>query len=120
MVFFSIIPETIIAVMPMKYAEVAIHAEPPKRAPAIIPMKGIFALQGMKVVVITVIRRSLTFSIVRDAMIPGTPQPEPIRIGMNDLPESPNLRKIRSRTNAIRDIYPHASRKASKRKSTNI
>ena len=46
----------------------------------------------------------LSFSIVREAMIPGTPQPEPISIGMNDLPERPNLRKILSIMNAIRAI----------------
>ena len=65
-------------------------------------MNGTFAPQGMKVVVMMVIRRSRSFSIVREAMIPGTPQPVPMSIGMKDLPERPNLRKIWSRTNAIR------------------
>ena len=101
-VFFKMIPETMIAAMPMKYAEVATHAEPPKIAPAIMAMNGIFAPQGMKVVVMMVIRRSRSFSIVRLAMMPGTPQPVPISIGMKLLPESPNLRKTRSSTNAIR------------------
>ena len=90
--------------MPMKYALVATHAEPPKIAPAIIAMNGTFAPQGMKVVVMMVIRRSRSFSMVRDAMIPGMPQPVPMSIGMNDLPERPNLRKILSSTNAIRAI----------------
>ena len=40
-----------IAAMPTKYAEVATHAEPPKMAPAIMPMNGTLAPQGMKVVV---------------------------------------------------------------------
>ena len=93
-----------IAAIPIKYADVETQAEPPKIAPAIIAMNGIFALQGMKVVVITVILRSRSFSIVRLAMIPGIPQPEPISIGINDLPDKPNLRKIRSSTKAIRDI----------------
>ena len=103
-VFLSMIPEIIIAAIPMKYALVATRAEPPKSAPAIIPMNGTLAPQGMNVVVIIVIRRSRSFSIVRDAMIPGIPQPVPMSIGMKDLPERPNLRKIRSRTNAIRAI----------------
>ena len=93
-----------IAAMPTKYADVATQAEPPKIAPAIIAMNGTLAPQGIKVVVIIVIRRSRSFSIVLEAIIPGTPQPVPISIGMNDLPERPNLRNIRSRTNAIRAI----------------
>lgn len=93
-----------IAAMPTKYADVATQAEPPKIAPAIIAMNGTLAPQGIKVVVIIVIRRSRSFSIVLEAIIPGTPQPVPISIGMNDLPERPNLRNIRSSTNAIRAI----------------
>ena len=90
-----------IAAIPMKYAPVETAAEPWKSAPAIIAINGTFAPQGIKVVVIIVIRRSLSFSIVREAIIPGTPQPVPTSIGMNDLPERPNFLKIRSRTNAI-------------------
>ena len=67
-------------------------------------MIGSFAPQGMKVVVMIVMRRSFSFSIVRVAIIPGTPQPEEISIGMNDLPERPNLRKIRSMMKATRAI----------------
>ena len=77
-------------------------AQPPKMAPAIIAMNGTFAPQGMKVVVMMVMRRSRSFSMVREAMMPGTPQPVPMSIGMKDLPDRPNLRKIRSRTKAIR------------------
>ena len=95
-------PEMMMAAMPMKYAEVATQALPPKIAPAIMAMNGTFAPQGIKVVVIIVIRRSRSFSMVREAMTPGTPQPVPISIGMKDLPDRPNLRKIRSRTKAIR------------------
>lgn len=73
-----------IAAMPTKYADVATQAEPPKIAPAIIAMNGTLAPQGIKVVVIIVIRRSRSFSIVLEAIIPGTPQPVPISIGMND------------------------------------
>ena len=67
-------------------------------------MKGTFAPQGMNVVVMIVIRRSRSFSIVREAMTPGMPQPVPMSIGMKDLPDRPNFRKIRSRTKAIRAI----------------
>ena len=98
------IPEQMIASIPMKYAEVETRAEPPKSAPAIIPMNGTLAEQGINVVVMIVIRRSRSFSMVLEAMIPGTPQPTPISIGMKDLPERPNFLKIRSRTKAIRDI----------------
>ena len=104
LVFFSMMPEMMIAAMPMKYAEVDTHALPPKSAPAIMAMNGTFAPQGMNVVVMMVIRRSRSFSMVRDAITPGMPQPVPMSIGMKDLPDRPNLRKIRSSTNAIRAI----------------
>lgn len=99
-VFFSIIPEMIIAAIPTKYVDVATQAEPPKIAPAIIAINGVLAPQGINVVVIIVIFLSRSFSIVLDAIIPGTPQPVPIRIGINDLPERPNLRNTLSNTNA--------------------
>ena len=51
-----------------------------------------------------VILRSRSFSMVRLAIMPGTPQPEPTSIGMKLLPERPNLRKMRSIINAIRAI----------------
>jgi hypothetical protein len=53
-------------------------------------------------------------------MIPGTPQPVPISIGMNDLPERPNFLKIRSMMKATRAMYPQDSRNARKMKSTSI
>ena len=83
-------------------------------------MIGSFAPHGMNVVVMIVILRSRSFSIVRDAMIPGTPHPLPISIGMKDFPESPNLRKIRSMINATLAIYPQDSRNARKINSTSI
>ena len=55
-------------------------------------MNGVLAPQGINVVVIIVILTvSCRFSIVREAMIPGTPQPVPISIGIKDFPERPNL-----------------------------
>ncbi len=74
----------------------------PKIAPAIRPMIGSLAPQGMKVVVKRVSFLSRSFSIVREAMTPGMPQPVATRQGMNDLPERPNWRKMRSMTNATR------------------
>ena len=95
------IPDIIIAAIPMKYALVATQAEPPKIAPAIIEMNGTLAPQGINVVVIIVMRLSRSFSIVLEAMIPGIPQPVPMSIGIKDLPERPNLRNTLSKTNAI-------------------
>ena len=91
-----------------------------KNAPAIKPIIGSFALHGINVVVITVILLSRSFSIVLDAITPGTPQPVPTSIGMNDLPDNPNLLKILSMINAILDIYPQLSRKARKINNTSI
>ena len=72
------------------------------------------------VVVIMVIRRSFSLSIVRVAIIPGTPQPEEIRNGINDFPESPNLRKMRSMMKATRAMYPQSSRIERNRKTIAI
>ena len=102
--FFNIIPEMMTAAIPTKYAEVATHAEPPKIAPAIMEIKGTFAPQGINVVVMIVIRRSRSFSMVLDAIMPGMPQPVPISMGIKDFPDRPNLRNTRSRTKAIRAI----------------
>ena len=102
LVFLSMMPLTMIAAMPMKYAETATQPALWNSAPAISAMMGIFAPQGMKVVVMMVILRSWSFSIVREAMTPGTPQPVPMSIGMKLLPERPNLRKMRSMMNAMR------------------
>ena len=101
-VFFSIMPLITIAATPMKYALTATRPLPPNNAPANRPMMGIFAPHGIKQVVIMVILRSRSFSMVRDAITPGTPQPEPMSIGMKLFPERPNLRKTRSRINAMR------------------
>ena len=71
--------------------------EPMSRA-----MIGSLAPQGMNVVVMTVMRRSFSFSMVLVAMTPGTPQPEETSIGMNDLPDRPKRRKMRSMMKATR------------------
>ena len=96
--------------IPTKYISGASHQHPFNKYPAISAITGSFAPQGINVVVIIVIRRSLSFSIVRVAMIPGTPHPEPIRNGMKLFPERPNLRKILSMINATLAMYPQSSR----------
>ena len=67
-------------------------------------MIGIFAPQGMKPVVMMVIFRSRSCSMVREAMMPGTPQPVATSMGMKLFPESPKRRKMRSMMKAIRAI----------------
>ena len=119
-VFLSIIPDTRIAPIPKKYALGATQPAPPKIAPAIIAINGTFAPHGINVVVIIVIRLSFWFSIVRLAIMPGTPQPVPTRTGMNDFPESPKRRNTRSRMNAMRDIYPQDSSHARKKNRMSI
>ena len=102
--FFKIIPEKSTARMPIKYALGATHHAPPKIAPANREIAGSFALHGIKLVVMTVIFRSRSLSIVREAMMPGTLHPVPISMGMKLLPERPNLRKMRSMIKAMRDM----------------
>ena len=102
--FFSMMPEMTTAAMPMKKAEVATREEPPNTAPANRPMMGILAPQGMKPVVMMVIFRSRSCSMVREAMMPGTPQPVATSMGMKLFPESPKRRKMRSMMKAIRAI----------------
>ena len=114
------IPEQIMAAIPIKYDPVDIHALPPNMAPAIIAIKGIFAPQGINVVVIMVIRRSRSFSMVLDAIIPGIPHPVPISMGIKLFPDNPKRLKTRSSTNATLAIYPQASRNASIRNNTSI
>ncbi len=112
-VFLGIIPETTMAPIPIKYALGATHHAPSNSAPAIKAIMGILAPQGIKVVVIIVIFRSRSFSIVRLAIMPGTPQPVPMSMGINDFPLSPKRRNTRSIINAIRAMYPQDSKNAS-------
>ena len=104
LVFFKIMPETITASIPRKYALGATHPAPPNNALVISAIIGSFAPHGINVVVIIVIFRSRSLSIVREAIIPGTPHPLPISIGIKDFPDSPNRRNMRSIINATRAI----------------
>ena len=102
--FFKIMPDIIIAIIPIIYALIATIGEPPKIAPQINAINGTLAPQGIKEVVIMVILLSETLSMVLDAIMPGTEQPVPTRIGINDLPDSPNFLNSLSKTKAILDI----------------
>ena len=82
----------------------ATRGEWPNSAPANRAMMGILAPQGMKPVVMMVIFRSRSCSMVREAMMPGTPQPVATSMGMKDLPDRPKRRKIRSMIKAMRDM----------------
>ena len=97
-------PEITTAAMPMKKADTATRGEFPNTAPANRPIMGILAPQGMKPVVMMVMRRSRSCSMVREAMMPGTPQPVATSMGMKLLPERPKRRKIRSMMKAMRAI----------------
>ena len=92
------------AAMPTKYADGATKDDPLKNAPVIRAITGSFAPQGMKLVVMMVILLSLSFSIVLEAIIPGTLHPVPINIGMKDLPDRPNFLKILLRMQGTRTI----------------
>ena len=109
LVFLSMIPEIITAATPIRYALGATHHAPPKSTEVIKAMTGNLALHGINDVVMTVMRLSLGLSIVLEDIMPGTLQPEPTSIGINDFPERPNFLKMRSRIKAILDIYPHDS-----------
>ena len=108
------------AAMPIKYADGATKDDPLKNAPVIRAITGSFAPQGMKLVVMMVILLSLSFSIVLEAIIPGTLHPVPINIGMKDLPDRPNFLKILSITKATLAMYPHPSKNARNKNNTNI
>ena len=101
--------------IPVKYMSGKTHHWFLKNSTENIVMIASFAPQGMNVERMIVMRWSRLFSIVRAAMMAGTPQPMPTIIGMNDLPERPNFRQMRSITNATRAMYPQSSRNARKR-----
>ena len=98
--------------IPTIYIVADTHHASAKNAPANNAITGIFAPHGINGVSIAVVLRSLSLRIVREAITPGMAQPVPITIGITDLPESPTLLKIGSRTTVARAIYPQSSRRA--------
>ena len=80
-----------------------------KKAPAIRMYTGIRPAHDIIGMIRVVIRRLFGLSIVRVANIAGTLQPNPMIIGMKDLPCSPILCISLSMMNAARAIYPESS-----------
>ena len=101
--FISRAPRKIRAI-PTKYINVLTHEASAKNTPANNAITGILAPQGIHVVSIAVARLSLSSLMVRQAMIPGIPQPVLMMIGIMDFPERPTLLKIGSITTLTRAI----------------
>lgn len=72
--------------------------------PAIAVRIGSFAPQLKNGITLIVAILSFSSASVRVLMNAGTEQPKPMIIGMNALPDKPNLLKILSRMNATRAI----------------
>ena len=72
--------------------------------PPIRAMTGSLAPHGMKVAVMMVRRRSLSWSMVLLDMMPGTPHPDEISSGMKLFPDRPKCLNTRSMTKAIRTM----------------
>ena len=81
---------------------------------------GSFAPQEKKGITLIVAVLSFSSASVLVLIIAGTEQPNPIIIGINALPESPNFLNALSRINAIRAIYPESSKIEKNKKSTSI
>ena len=71
---------------------------------------GNFAPHEKKGITRIVATRSFSSDSVRVFIMAGTLHPNPMIMGMNDRPDSPNRLKILSSTNAMRAIYPVSSR----------
>ena len=81
---------------------------------------GSFAPQLKKGITLTVASFSFSSARVLVLIIAGTEQPKPIIIGINALPESPNLRRARSKMKAILAIYPLSSKIEKNKNNTKI
>ena len=79
-------------------------------APAHAVKIGSLALHEKNGITRTVAILSFSVANVLVLVIAGTEQPKPIIIGINALPLTPNLLKIRSRIKATRAIYPVSSK----------
>ena len=116
--------EQIATIMPNRYIEYVIrsafmpgfHCE--IIAPATAVSMGSFAPHEKNGITLIVAVRSFSSANVRVLIIAGTEQPNPIIMGRNALPDSPNFLNILSRINAIRVIYPESSSMEKHRKST--
>ena len=81
---------------------------------------GLFAPQEKNGARNIVCLLSLSFSIVRVAIIPGTAQPKHIRSGINDLPDKPIFLNALSIMKATLAIYPVSSSMVKKRNNNII
>ncbi len=97
------------------YIEGATHELSGKKEAAKSAKTGSFAPHGTKGVSIIVSLRSDSFSMVLEAMMPGTEQPVPTSMGIKDFPERPNWRNILSIMKATLAMYPQSSSKDMKR-----
>ncbi len=78
--------------------------------PEIAVKIGSFAPQLKNGITLTVATLSFSSANVLVLIIAGTEQPNPIIIGINALPDSPNLLKILSKIKATLAIYPVSSK----------
>ena len=101
-----------ISAMPTMYISHETHAASAKNTPANSEITGTLAPQGIHVVSIAVARLSLSSLMVRQAMMPGIPQPVLMMIGIIDFPERPTLLNIGSMTTLTRAMYPQSSSNA--------
>ena len=97
---------------PARYMVGPTHEASAKNAPANNAITGSFAPHGINGVSMAVALLSLSFRMVRHAMIPGIAHPVPITIGITDFPDKPTLLKIGSKTTVARAIYPQSSKRA--------
>ena len=81
---------------------------------------GTLAEHDMNGVSSIVILRSRSLASVRQLIIAGTEQPNPISIGTKERPLKPILRSSESMTNATRAMYPLSSSIDRKKNSTTI
>ena len=88
----------------MKYADGATQLLLGKNVPLTNAITVNFAEHGINVVNMILMRRSFSLSMVLVAIIPGTPQPVAIRIGIKLFPLKLKRRNNRSITKAMRAI----------------
>ena len=101
--------------IPAKYINVPTQGVSGKNAPTNNAITGSFAPQGINGVSIAVALLSLSFRMVRHAMMPGIAHPVPITSGITDLPERPTLLNMGSSTTVALAMYPLSSRRAIKK-----
>ena len=120
-----IITVTIAVIIPNKYIlYVIISAFPTPNAvtiaPAIAVKIGNLAPQLKKGITLIVVILSFSSPSVLVFNIAGTLQPNPIIIGINALPDKPNLRNILSKIKATLAIYPLSSKIEKNKNNTKI